>query len=183
MEQRLKQRLVGAVVLVALAVIFIPMILQGPIEREVTSVPAEIPAQPAVNAPSQSVPESMPSAAVSPTPAEPQPMDEAPAQSSAATDQPPPAPPKPAAASREVPPELAAWAVQVGSFGTEANALKLRDDLRAKGYAAYTETTRSDDKTLYRVRVGPTVERGEAERLQQELAGKESLKGLVISHP
>ena len=39
MQQRLKQRLVGAVVLVALAVIFIPMLLQGPLEREATSIP------------------------------------------------------------------------------------------------------------------------------------------------
>ncbi|HET8700156.1 MAG TPA: SPOR domain-containing protein [Nitrococcus sp.] len=48
MEQRAKQRLIGAVVLVALGVIFIPMLLKGPVERDRSSIPVEIPPQPRV---------------------------------------------------------------------------------------------------------------------------------------
>lgn len=48
MEQRVKQRLVGAVILVALGVIFIPMLLKGPVERDRVGVPVEIPPRPQV---------------------------------------------------------------------------------------------------------------------------------------
>ncbi len=47
MDIRLKQRLVGAVVLVALGVIFIPMVLQPP--EQVQGPATDIPAQPAGN--------------------------------------------------------------------------------------------------------------------------------------
>lgn len=53
MEQPLKQRLVGAVVLVALAVIFVPMLLNGPVQRGQVSVPVEIPPKPEVKPSSQ----------------------------------------------------------------------------------------------------------------------------------
>lgn len=187
MQQRLKQRLVGAVVLVALAVIFIPMLLQGPVEREATSIPIEIPPRPQVSAQRPGpllLPRAEP-AAESIVQAEPVP---AAGPASAAQPTPPEAAPptpfreQPAPASR-TPSELAAWAVQVGSFGAESNALRLRDSLRAKGYNAYTERVRSEGQTFYRVRVGPVLERAEAERLQQTLAGKESLQGLVVPHP
>jgi DedD protein len=185
MDQRLKQRLIGAVVLVALGVIFIPMFLQGPIERESSSVPIEIPVQPAIGTRSQPLPEPRLPAAELPVAVDPAPQQtaEQPVQTPVAREKPAAVPPKPVAVASQVPPELASWAVQVGSFGTEANALGLRDSLRAKGYKAYTETIRSDGKTLYRVRVGPTVERGESEKLQATLASKESLKGLVVPHP
>lgn len=185
MEQRLKQRLIGAVVLVALAVIFIPMLLQGPIERESTSVPLAIPAQPAVEVRVQAPVE--PQVPVTELP---EVSDSAPPQSSepvvqspVASEKPAAVPPEPSVMSPQLPPELASWTVQVGSFSTEANALGLRDSLRSKGYAAYTEKTRSGGKTLYRVRVGPTVERSEADKLRTALASKESLKGLVVPHP
>lgn len=194
MEQRLKQRLIGAVVLVALAVIFIPMLLQGPIERESTSVPIEIPAQPAVSSRAQPdpkpglTPTAPPVSPVEPvappTPAQDSVAVQEPASTPSATPQPATVTePKPVVAAPQIPKELASWAVQVGSFGTEANALGLRDSLRSKGYAAYTETTRSGGKTLFRVRVGPIIERSEAESLQSVLARKESLKGLVVPHP
>lgn len=188
-------------VLVALAVIFIPMLLQGPVEREATSIPMEIPPQPQVSAtaPSATVEAPAYGTVANPfTPAEPvapiaQPRPQAePAapvdtHKPAAQQAPPPAPvqanePAPAQSPR-TPAELAAWAVQVGSFGTEANALGLRDSLRSKGYKAYTERIHSNGKTFYRVRVGPTLARAEAERLQAELARKESLQGLVVPHP
>src|SRR5690606_16822366 len=122
MEQRLKQRLIGAVVLVALAVIFIPMLLQGPIERESSSVPIEIPVQPAIGARPQPAPEPRLPVAELPAADDPAPSREAeqPVQAPVAKEKPTAVPPKPAAAASQVPPELASWAVQVGSFGTEA---------------------------------------------------------------
>lgn len=204
MQQRMKQRLIGAIVLVALAVIFLPMLLQGPVEREATSIPMEIPPRPQVSmqAPASSADSAAQGVVASPfAPAEPV---AAPVAAPAGEPKPAAAPkpaPEPAAAPVEpapapapvlaeepapqprTPSELAAWAVQVGSFGTESNALKLRDSLRSKGYNAYTERTRSNGKSFYRVRVGPTIERAEAEQLRATLASKETLKGLVVPHP
>ena len=48
MEPALKQRLIGAAVLVALAVIFLPLLVQGPApESGVSDVPLEMPDTPA----------------------------------------------------------------------------------------------------------------------------------------
>src|SRR6476469_7178421 len=50
MDSRLKQRLVGAAVLVALAVIFLPMLVQGPApDSGVSDVPLSMPDAPAGN--------------------------------------------------------------------------------------------------------------------------------------
>ncbi len=62
------------------------------------------------------------------------------------------------------------WAVQVASFGEEANALKLRDQLRSDDKEAFISTVRQDDETLRRVAVGPLLDRAEADGLRDELA-------------
>ena len=46
METTLKQRLIGAVVLIALAIIFVPMILDGPDPQDSTVVEMEVPVAP-----------------------------------------------------------------------------------------------------------------------------------------
>lgn len=197
MEQRLKQRLIGAVVLVALAVIFVPMLLQGPVERHPTDIPIEIPPKPVVNATPPTPAAERPVAPVASAPFTPsQPADTAassapalqPEQAEpAVADVPAPTAPvsaqEPLSTTSRTPSDLAAWAVQVGSFGTESNARGLRDSLRKKGYAAFVESIKTDGNTFYRVRVGPTAQREEAERLQAALAKKESMKGLVVPHP
>lgn len=80
MKQSLKQRLVGAVVLVALAVIFVPMLLTGPVERGQVSVPVEIPPKPQVQ-PSSQLPGPEDETATRPPPSSiteaPAPVDEA----------------------------------------------------------------------------------------------------------
>ena len=47
MDTRLKQRLIGAAVLIALAVIFLPMLVQGPApDSGVSDVPLDVPGEP-----------------------------------------------------------------------------------------------------------------------------------------
>lgn len=185
MQQRMKQRLVGAVVLVALAVIFIPMLLTGPVERQLTDVPVEIPPPPVVSAPAEldqlegpvtaapltaSTPIEKPQAVETPT--------------TEAPNAPLIAPDEPAGRSpTRTPAELAAWTVQVGSFGDEANAMALRDRLRKKGHSAYVDALAAEGKTFYRVRVGPMIQRTEAETAQARLAKEERIKSLVMPHP
>ena len=52
-----------------------------------------------------------------------------------------------------------AWALQLGSFSKEANAQVMRDKLRAKGYASYVDVLKKPDRSVYRVRIGPELDK------------------------
>jgi len=196
LNEQLKKRLVGAIVLVALAVIFLPMVLEGdkrsgiplfgsnvpePPENRVgmVDIPLQVP-PPRPEAPVVVEHELPPLAAAPATPVpEPAPAPVAPQPKPAAPVQPVkpaeiPQSPKPAAA--------AAWAVQVGSFAESANASRLRDNLRGKGYPAYVEQVKLTSGTSYRVRVGPALSRADAEAIQAKLA-KIDQRGIVVPHP
>nr|VFJ47119.1 MAG: DedD protein [Candidatus Kentron sp. FM]VFJ48894.1 MAG: DedD protein [Candidatus Kentron sp. FM]VFK08221.1 MAG: DedD protein [Candidatus Kentron sp. FM] len=75
---------------------------------------------------------------------------------------------------------LKAWAVQVGSFSEQRNALGLRDRLRAKGYRAFVKSIEADGNT--RVFVGPTLRRDDALRAHEKLYSDLNIKGLVIRY-
>ena len=75
-----------------------------------------------------------------------------------------------------------AWIVQVGSFGSEPNALALRDKLRGKGYAAFVETVRLGDRRVLRVGVGPQMSKSKSESLRDKLESEMGLSGLVVSY-
>ncbi len=75
------------------------------------------------------------------------------------------------------------WAVQVGALADAADANALRDRLRGGGFTAYVETLRTERGTLYRVRVGPEIQRANAERLRDTLKTRFALDGQVVTHP
>ena len=202
MDVHLKQRLTGAIVLVALGVIFIPMLLEGP-NRTLVPEMDEMP-EPEILAPELPLepfppvrePEPAQRAIVTePTGAEvtDEPPPEQPAQDAKASA-PAPAvvkPPKPAPAPAEsVPatkpasqPLKGSWVVQVVSLSSKSNALALRDRLRKGGFATQVEQVRVDGKTRYRVRVGPFLERAEADRARQQVAERFEQNGRVMSYP
>ncbi|VAW61073.1 hypothetical protein MNBD_GAMMA08-510 [hydrothermal vent metagenome] len=76
-----------------------------------------------------------------------------------------------------------AWALQLGSFSKEVNAQVMRDKLRAKGYASYVDVLKKPNRTTYRVRIGPELDKQQLEKLKQKLLKKEKMKGLVVQHP
>jgi DedD protein len=55
-----------------------------------------------------------------------------------------------------------AWAVQLGSFASRANAEKLVRQLKAQGFSVYLVSGGSGHSLRYRVRVGPMADRGAA---------------------
>lgn len=208
MDSKLKQRLVGAVVLVALAVILVPMILEGPEDlgepgSNLPPMPEAIirePAEPLVLPPPEvTAPEPPEGLAEAPATVEPEATAPAPAQPSpepVAEEPPEPAPAvetpavkpaaptaAPAATASTTPPELTGWVVQLGSFASEANATALRDKARALGYAAFVQPAKTAKGTTYRVRVGPELERARAEKLRDELKQKLGMAGMVTHHP
>ncbi|WP_027070167.1 SPOR domain-containing protein [Novilysobacter defluvii] len=107
--------------------------------------------------------------------AEPEPQ---PAPAPPARQQPdPPAAPEPAAASG------VGFAVQVGSFSSEASAIALRDRARAQGLSSFVESVQTDSGRVHRVKVGPVADRAAAEQLKAQVKARLQMDGLVRSHP
>jgi DedD protein len=183
MEPRLKQRLVGATVLVALAVIFLPELLRPTGDRRPSEVELELPPPPRPE-PALSLPPAPPAAVEPPAPSVARPPADT-GQGLAAADADPAAgQDEPASASAlRVSPDLAAWAVQLGSFGDPENATRLQARLREAGFRAYTEQVEAQGRTLQRVRVGPEPSRADAERLQAEIAARLGIEGIIRRHP
>ncbi len=195
MNEQVKQRLVGAVVLVSLAVIFIPMLLDGGDDSSMSRYGSNIPPKPdfdfePLEIPLQSIepvavdrprvidkPE--PAEAEPPKPAVTKPVQSKPVEApKTVTTKPTTSTAKPAATGDPV-----TWVVQVGSFSQSDNALALRDKLRKNGFTAFVEKYRDKGKTSYRVRVGPELKRETAEKHLQQLATKLQIKGIIMGHP
>lgn len=194
LDKGLKQRMVGALVLMALAVIFIPMLLsrEDELRHVVVDAPAmpQTPVMPTIEMQPVTVPE--PEA----LPEEPVPEEGAaaaapevePAPVVATT--PPPAPPAatpvPAAPPKaEVPAPSSrldantlpvSWSVQLASLSSRPGAETLQKTLRSQGYNAYIRTADG----MNRVFVGPLVERAEADRLRDLLNRQQKLNGFVV---
>lgn len=77
-----------------------------------------------------------------------------------------------AAAVTERPPAegaAGAWMVQLGVFANHANADRLAQQLREKGFHASVTENGSGSRTLWRVRAGPVADRTAAEQLDARL--------------
>lgn len=88
--------------------------------------------------------------------------------------------PKVLAAARPVAPAVGGWTVQLGSFSSDLNAKKLVDRLKAAGYKAYTEPRLEQGVTVFKVRVGPTPGKAEAERLRQRIEAQFEARGMLV---
>jgi len=212
MDVLLKQRLVGAIVLVAVGVIFVPLILEGPNRTLVPEMePLPEPEDQAISAPLESfpAPDAIPAepdesiilsdpqpAAASETPVEPaQPVvKQEPEVTEPEVTEPEVTEPEvtePEVTEPEPEPEnvqaksdpLGSWVVQMGSFSSEQNALLLRDRLRKNGFATQVEKAIIDGKSRFRVRVGPFLDRADAEQSRKQILDKLTLKGRVLSYP
>jgi DedD protein len=161
MDEGLKKRLIGAAVLAALAVIFVPMLFEEPPPPEPELAP--LPPRPPVNDFAsemlrEEVPAVMP---LAPRPVEPE-------QPQAAEE--------PAAEQTRT--GLSAWVVQAASLSSRENADKLVGRLRESGLPTPDpELVDIRGKRYYRVRVGPVVERSRAEAMVarvSEIAGTQA---------
>lgn len=185
MDDRIRQRLVGAIVLVALGVIFLPMLFDTPNRGWLGEDRPLIPEPPQEL---QKLAEAAPAPLPPPEPEPPSPdtqNSEGSSQSPAAVEPEPVAKlPAPSSAPRamESDPQLMAWAVQVGSFSSDTNAKRLRDRLRKLGFRAYTEVLKEKGKQVTRVRVGPELDEATARKLRDRLKAKAKIDGIVVRH-
>ncbi|WP_061239020.1 SPOR domain-containing protein [Ectopseudomonas composti] len=195
LDKGLKQRMVGALVLVALAVIFVPMLLSR--EDEMRRVVVDAPAMPQAPVAAEIVVE--PADVVEPEalPQEPVPVDEIEPQVVEVPEQPKATPPPAAQPSKPEPAKTEqvasatpakpdarldanslpiSWSVQLASLSSRSGAENLQKTLRSQGYNAYIRTFDG----MNRVFVGPLIERAEAERLRDQLNRQHKLSGFVV---
>jgi DedD protein len=206
LDKAYKQRMVGALVLVALAVIFLPMLFSRQDEQRQVTVEApaapQAPAMPQVQMETVAVPEpqalpqepvptdeevaedTAPAAPVAPAPTAPIMITKPVAPPAVAKPIPAPAQPITAASSKpdttqsrvDVNGLSVSWSVQLASLSSRASAESLQKTLRTQGYNAYIRS--ADGKN--RVFVGPLIERAEADRLRDLLGRQQNLKGFVV---
>ena len=78
--------------------------------------------------------------------------------------------------------QVKAWVVQVGSFVEKINAVEIRDKLKKAGFLAFVETTDQIQGELFRVRVGPELNRERAEKMQERIEIEFDLKGIIVPY-
>jgi rare lipoprotein A len=170
MERRVKERLIGATILVVVVVALVPEFLSGRHGGRV-----QPPAEPASSnrtflvdvahidtaPPAPQPPQPPPQPPASPAAAEP---GAASAVSPIPVPTAPAATPAPALAPAPSPPATAssAWNVQVGSFASKANAESLMHQLNAEGFSAHLAPQGTGAAKRYRVRLGPIADRATA---------------------
>lgn len=193
MDPQLKQRIVGAVVLISLAVIVIPILLDGDGRPGLLAGKSNVPARPSYQFDALELPLDVPDTgekqrpSVNTVPPMVDPAGEKPVVKSTkvinerspvlmaqgrTTEKSPPL--------SEANPSSGAWVVQMGSFGSEKNATALRDRLRKAGHSVHLETLAHNGERHYRVRLGAVAGREAAEKLQQRVAKELALKGVVM---
>lgn len=185
LDKGFKQRIVGALVLVALAVIFLPMLLSRQ-EEPVRDVEIDAPAMPEAPpvARVEVEPVDVPVAQLlpdEPVPVEEQaaiPLKPEPVVSAPPAVAPAPAPQAPAAAPQRLDADIlpVSWSIQLASLSSSENAQKLQQELRNQGYNAYIRNAEG----MNRVFVGPVIERAEANRLRDQLNRQKKLNGIVV---
>lgn len=207
MERALKERIIGAVILVVIVVSVVPIFLDGPPEEgEVISKRVLLPGQDGQESKTVVLnrERTEPIPLANESQAETRPVDNeevaAPTEAAPLVVEQPSAPVKPPPqpetkpeteksppASASVPTQSAAsttgmWAVQLGSFSSKENAEKLAADLRKQGYAAFLSQLQTNSGQLHRVRIGPQKDRESAEAMAARLL-KVGHKGQVLPHP
>ena len=205
MNQGTKQRIVGTVVLLALALIFLPIIFDGEVSYQ-DDLASRIPDPPIIS--------------ILPEPMQTRPViiantdainlsDETSANQQASNDEQSTATGSaedPSASAidadeentvevssseavftREIP-QLASnglpegWSVRLGSFSDSSNASKLLQDLLEAEYKAYSRVIQRDQGELTAIFVGPWLDRNRADDYQQTLEEEFNLAGLVVPY-
>ncbi|WP_296279073.1 SPOR domain-containing protein [Pseudoxanthomonas sp.] len=154
MDTALKQRLIGAVVLVALAVIFLPMLVKGPApDSGVSDVPLDVPPAADGEFETRELPLVTPGNAPASGAVGLQGQVAAPA-----------AEPAPAAGALQ-PAATAAgnFAVSFGAYATQADADAVLARVRQATLPGFVEPATINGKPAFRVRVGPYADRPQAE--------------------
>lgn len=156
MKYGLKHRIIGAIILLSLAVVFLPILLDGGERPQLPQTTSPIPASPPK--PELKVREPEPQTKPSIVQAAPE-RDQ---WQSGLTER----------------HNLAAWTLQAASFKEEANATKLRDRIRDKSIRAYVRHR----EPYYVVYAGPFADPNKAEQTKAALNKHFRIKALLMDY-
>jgi len=201
----MKQRLIGTIVLGCLALIFIPILLDG--EGMQGPTPLSVTVPPAPQIPTIPLPEPERPVILSDTDAlninnttaidpEPAPQSAAPdaaagpdvnAQTAESPEQNlAPSPDVVPQSESTTEPRLTAqglpegWSVKLGTFGERSNAEALVARLILENYKAYSRPVQSGSRNMLAVYVGPVLTQAEAKNLQEQLITDQQLTDAVV---
>ncbi len=181
MDTGLKQRLIGAAVLVALAVIFLPMLVKGPApDSGVSDVKIDMPNSPEGEVETRELPLVMPgevpkggAVGMDATPIDRPVAATAPASSASAAepasgDPDQPVSSDPASTAPALPATVAGgdYAVHFGAYASQKGADTVVALAKAAQLPAYSEAATVNGKPAFRVRIGPYATRAEAESVR-----------------
>lgn len=79
-----------------------------------------------------------------------------------------------------LPANAEAWSVQLGSFSTKSNAVKLIQQLESQGFTAYMRTTKTTKGDFIRVLVGPYLQRNEAAESEKRIRAGLNIQGILV---
>lgn len=192
MDIALKQRIIGALIIIGLAIVFIPSILDGPVidsqqlvldvpprpelipykvdsaryEQLVTEVEAQIPRDQAQDIATEADAVDEPDNAQAAT-------------KQIATKQ---------IVTKQIPAAISkpslnpVWTVQLGSFTQINNAKELEAKLQKNKLKGYMKKINTDNGIRYRVYVGPEIRQADANAVVKQLQKKFGLSGLVVKY-
>ena len=161
MEQDLKQRLIGAVVITSLAAIFVPMLFDDPIDETGKMISElKIPDAPvnSLDPDSALLPKNSYDVINLP---EPHALKESVNQQSGSG--------------------MVRWFLQAGIFSQESNAITLRNKLRKQGFSATIMKVPDEKGPLFRVRVGPELDIKRAEATKVKVDKLNNIKSILTS--
>ncbi len=164
MNERLKHRLLGAAILIALGVLLLPGFFRDK-ENYQINTQSQIPEKPSITTLDFDGPTAVDSVEPAPSPdtmfvpAE-APLDETSISSSSASSSLAPT------ADPADPALPQAWVIQVGSFGNREGAENLMKSLQTEGHKAYLRTVITDKGSLHRVFIGPKLNRKDADAVK-----------------
>jgi len=168
---KLKEKIFGLIVIIALAVIFIPMLFNATSEHHQKLVPP-IPIVPSV----KTIPEVKP--------AEAKPAEVKPAEVKPAEVKPVEVKPEKSKEAKHIKEQVEkrGWVVQLGLFAMPVHTKTLIKKLKEAGYPAYTRQIHSQGQELTLVLVGPYVKKSDAKKLISTLEREFKLEGLMVHH-
>ena len=206
LRKRARRRLVGAIALVIVSVVILPMVLDNEPKKVVHEIDIQIPSESAVaEFTPKTVPEVEPLAMAElpsrelvedPRPEIPktEPVDQAKSllpnpplpqtvkSAGKLIEKPAESKPIPKVDSRaeKKPPSVNTFVVQLGAFSDPLKAKQQQQNLTTNGITTYTENIKTEKGEVTRVRIGPFSVRSEAEEMRNRLKGL-GINGVVTA--
>ncbi len=199
MDNLVKQRLMGALILLALAVVFWPIIFVSPPEEGGDTVTVTVPTPPPLDSTPLAEPDNLglregavpigrrDEAGDVTLPDDTDTSDVEPAPLPARADT-VPDPSLAEARQTLTSPEMdedglpIAYSLQVATMADAERAEKLRQELVDAGYKGYVKRLRRSDRTLYRVLVGPKFTRGELDPVKVAVDQRWRVESMIIRY-